>query len=340
MSELKITHSAAEGTLLAGTSRGDGVWDTIKAAQASYKIRGWKWFRSLGMFGVSYSRDKAPQLGLIDRTAEILREAGHTVTIEVDTAPRAMEEAEADRAEHMDERAYALNAKAGRKNAAADARHAAAQHIADGIPMGQPILVGHHSEKRHRADMRRIDSGMRAAIALEAEATTAAGRAASAEKHMQHREDPRRVARRIETLEAERRGVQRSIDGNTTRHLDGQGVPVYVFEHPPATGRHLEQCVARAADLDEKIRYWKAFLAEEVKEGRYNPVDLSVIKPGDLVRYWGGWRKVVKVNKVTISVESGYSWADKVKVVDVLGHQPAPAVEESVDLDAVQETTS
>lgn len=339
MSQLKITHSAAEGTLLEGTSRGDGVWETIKEAQATYKIRGWKWFRSLGMFGVSYSRDKAPQLGLIDRTAEILREAGHTVTIEVDAAPRAMEEAEADRAEHMDDRAEALHTKAGRKNAAADARHEAAKQIADGIPAGQPILVGHHSEKRHRRDMARIDAGMRAAIALEGEATAAADRAASAEKHMARREDPRRVARRIETLEADRRGVQRDIDGNTTRHLDGQGVPVYVFEHPPASGRHLEQCQARAAHLDEQIRYWKAFLEEETRAGRYNPVDLTAIKPGDLVRYWGGWRKVVKVNRVTISVESGYSWHDKVKVLDIVGHQPATTEPEALDLDAVQEAT-
>lgn len=340
MSALRIVYTPADGTLLYGSSKGDGAWEAIKAAQDKYRIRGWKYFRSLGMLGVSYSRDRAPQLGLMDVTADVLREAGFEVTVEVEAAPRLMEDAEADRAERMDDRADALHAKAGRKNAEADARHAAAKRIADGIPMGQPILVGHHSEKRHRADMRRIDNGMRAAIALEAEATTAADRAASAEKHMQRREDPRRCARRIETLEAERRGVQRDIDGNTTRHLDGQGVPVYVFEHPPATGRHLEQCQARAAHLDEQIRYWKAFLEEETKAGRYNPVDLLVIKPGDLVRYWGGWRKVVKVNKVTISVESGYTWADKVKVVDIIGHRPAPDAGESVDLDAVQEATS
>lgn len=36
--------------------------------------------------------------------------------------------------------------------------------IADGIPLGQPILVGHHSEKRHRRDLARIDSALHAAI--------------------------------------------------------------------------------------------------------------------------------------------------------------------------------
>jgi hypothetical protein len=36
-----------------------------------------------------------------------------------------------------------------------------ANTIAQAIPFGQPILVGHHSEKHHRADLARIDSAMR-----------------------------------------------------------------------------------------------------------------------------------------------------------------------------------
>ena len=44
---LTITHTAADGTLLEGTSKGDGAWDAIKVAQSSYKIRGWKYFLAL-----------------------------------------------------------------------------------------------------------------------------------------------------------------------------------------------------------------------------------------------------------------------------------------------------
>jgi len=39
-----------------------------------------------------------------------------------------------------------------------------AHKIGDMIPPGQPILVGHHSEKRHRRDLGRIDSNMRKGI--------------------------------------------------------------------------------------------------------------------------------------------------------------------------------
>jgi hypothetical protein len=45
-------------------------------------------------------------------------------------------------------------------------RGAEADRIASGIPMGQPILVGHHSERRHRKDLDRIQSGISASVEL------------------------------------------------------------------------------------------------------------------------------------------------------------------------------
>lgn len=41
-----------------------------------------------------------------------------------------------------------------------EARHAEARRIMNGIPLGQPILVGHHSERRARRDVARIDASM------------------------------------------------------------------------------------------------------------------------------------------------------------------------------------
>ncbi len=45
-----------------------------------------------------------------------------------------------------------------------EARYDAARSIGSRIPMGQPILVGHHSERGHRADLKRIDNNMRKSI--------------------------------------------------------------------------------------------------------------------------------------------------------------------------------
>lgn len=59
---------------------------------------------------------------------------------------------------------------ASKAKAAADSRFSAVGAIADTIPMGQPILVGHHSERRARRDADRIDRGMAAGVALTAKA--------------------------------------------------------------------------------------------------------------------------------------------------------------------------
>lgn len=330
---LRITHSAVDGTMLEGSSKGDGAWDVIKEAQAGYKLRGWKYFPSIRAIGVRNSRDRAPDLYNIEATAELLRAAGFEVTVEVDATPPAMEDAEGRRAERMDDRADALHAKAERLGAEADSRAQAAHDMAQTMN-GQPIQMGHHSQRRHQRDAARVEGHMRKSIELTDAAEGAEHRAVTAEKHMTHREDPRRVMRRLETLRADLRRAQRNLDGYTTRNLDGQGNPLYVFEHEPATGMHRRQLEVDMAHLETQIGYWQAFLDKEIAESRFSPVDLSSIKPGDLIKYWRGWRKVVKVNRVTVSVESGYSWADKVKVDDIFGHQPAAEVA-ALDLDEV-----
>ena len=43
-------------------------------------------------------------------------------------------------------------------------RYDTARSIGSHIPMGQPILVGHHSERGHRADLKRIDNNMRKSV--------------------------------------------------------------------------------------------------------------------------------------------------------------------------------
>ena len=49
-------------------------------------------------------------------------------------------------------------------------RYDAARGIGSRIPMGQPILVGHHSERGHRAELKRIDNNMRKSVEHNAKA--------------------------------------------------------------------------------------------------------------------------------------------------------------------------
>jgi hypothetical protein len=67
----------------------------------------------------------------------------------------------------MENRAELRRQWASKRVAKADAAFKAAKAVADMIPLGQPILVGHHSEKGARADAKRIENGMRAGIESE-----------------------------------------------------------------------------------------------------------------------------------------------------------------------------
>jgi hypothetical protein len=69
--------------------------------------------------------------------------------------------------ERMEKRAELRRAWAAKRAGKADAAFKAAHAVADMIPLGQPILVGHHSEKGARADAKRIENGMRAGIESE-----------------------------------------------------------------------------------------------------------------------------------------------------------------------------
>lgn len=103
---------------------------------------------------------------------------------------------------------------AGKRSARSAAGFASARRVADGIPLGQPILVGHHSERRHRRDIARIDAGMRAGVENERKANEMSARAeniiAAADAAI-YNDDPDAVealTAKLARLEAERERVK------------------------------------------------------------------------------------------------------------------------------------
>lgn len=66
--------------------------------------------------------------------------------------------------ERMERRAELRREWAQKRAAKAESAFKAARAVAEMIPLGQPILIGHHSEGRARADARRIESRMAAGI--------------------------------------------------------------------------------------------------------------------------------------------------------------------------------
>lgn len=65
------------------------------------------------------------------------------------------------RRERMEARLAKRETWAKKREQDAQAAHERALRLTDGIPFGQPILVGHHSEKRHRRTLQKADDAMR-----------------------------------------------------------------------------------------------------------------------------------------------------------------------------------
>jgi phospholipid N-methyltransferase len=93
----------------------------------------------------------------------------------------------------------------------ADRAHAGVSAIADNIPLGQPILVGHHSERRARKDAEKIQDGMRRAVKMWETSKYWEDRAQGARAHANYKEHPGVRQRRIKGLEAEKRGMERTL---------------------------------------------------------------------------------------------------------------------------------
>lgn len=103
-----ITHTPSAGTLLEGTSRGDGTNEIPKA-------HGWKWGRGLEKWYVPQSRDNTPKLQTIEATTKALTAAHHTVHVQLDRSVRNTAEIEADFAERAAQRAQHLQGVTERK---------------------------------------------------------------------------------------------------------------------------------------------------------------------------------------------------------------------------------
>jgi phospholipid N-methyltransferase len=93
----------------------------------------------------------------------------------------------------------------------AERAHSHVEQIAGGIPLGQPILIGHHSQRRAEKDAEKIRAGMNRAVNLWKTSEYWKQRAHASLAHAAYLERPDVRARRIKTLEADLRSRQRDI---------------------------------------------------------------------------------------------------------------------------------
>jgi hypothetical protein len=277
MGTITITHTRADGTLLDGSRKGDGVYELVRPF-------GFRSFPSLGCLGVQRSRDRAAQMWRINGARSALEAADWTVEVDIDEdSARPFAEAEAEREQRAEDRAERFSEGASRAQASSDAGYRAAHSIAEHIPPGQPVLPGHHSEKPHRRALARMDTGMRKFTDGAREAERLTERAETAAEYTERRNELGRTLRRIDTLEADRRRVGRSL----ARCTPGSGLSA--------------ELTRQRAELDEQLAHWRAVVARHEAEGLkvWSRPDFA---KGDFVQYQGTWYEVLRVNAKSLTI--------------------------------------
>jgi hypothetical protein len=132
-----------------------------------------------------------------------------------------------------------LEARAERLRGAAHGafKRADMSEAATGIPFGQPILVGHHSEGRHRAAIARADRAMRKGVELSKAATRAESRAAGVGSGGISSDDPDAIAKlraELAPLEA-RQAMMKAANGIIRRHKGEAAIPHLIQQGLPAS---------------------------------------------------------------------------------------------------------
>ena len=139
---------------------------------------------------------------------------------------------------------YEQKADQARKDAET-ARNKVAK-IASTIPPGQPVLVGHHSEARHRRDLERIDNGIRASIELEEKADYYEQKASGVGRAGISSDDPDAIEKlksKLATLEQEREDIK--THNKNARKNNEPTMPAWKLQNLGANIRHVKARIAK-----------------------------------------------------------------------------------------------
>ncbi len=218
---------------------------------------------------------------------------------------------------------YADNARKSAEDAFDRARS-----IADRIPLGQPLLLGHHSEKRHRADLTRIDTAQSKCCSESNRAKYWEERAQAAEKNRAiSSRDPNALERlqsKLEKLTAERDRMKAVNRAWRAGKLPGLGFSeeeiarmtariqeAYSWEKQPFPKWKVSNLSARVRDVQKRIEglEQRAELSSETIEGNGYRIEFS----DDPVRIEVYFDAIPPEETRTAMKRSGFRWSRYLK---------------------------
>lgn len=165
-------------------------------------------------------------------------------------------------AERAEAKAARIDEAIDKKRLESDSYYRAASSISERFAFGQPILVGHHSERKARKDSERMGRAMNNASAAMEKVRYLSWKAEGVERHANRKNRSDVRARRIKTLLAELRDLQRGINhGFIVKDLWEK-----IATKEPAEKIKAVEYFAGAHLKTGSASYWEAY--DDVKNGK------------------------------------------------------------------------
>lgn len=153
--------------------------------------------------------------------------------------------------EKLDNKRERLEARAFKFSKISDQAHVSADRMSSYIPLGQPILVGHHSEKRHRRDLERIHNGYRKSWEASKRAQQLQERAANVGSGGITSDDPEAISKlkeKLAGLEAEREAYK--TYNKQARAAGKESLPAYKLTN---LGANIRRVKGRIEELEKEL---------------------------------------------------------------------------------------
>jgi uncharacterized protein DUF3560 len=178
------------------------------------------------------------------------------------------------------------------------------------------MMPGHHSFHADRNRREKALANLDAARDHDRRAAWLGDRADAVRAHVDAKENPRVVMRRIQNLEAERRGRQRELDETSNTETGNTETG-----NTETAGEGYQQRVQREIDrLTENIAHQKQKLAQHAADGTFTAWSPDTLAKGDLVRGEFGWYRVTRVNRKSVSIDN-QQWPTKLPFDKIYGRR-------------------
>jgi len=211
--------------------------------------------------------------------------------------PVGIEYEDGGECDYASERPDRLKNAAERAETRSEEAYERSNALVDGIPYGQPILVGHHSQRRHEKTLERSRSAMDKSVEEAKKAEHLEYKAKSSARYQAYKERPDVIYRRIKRLKR----LKGEITSIKNQHHHEVLYQSYGLKDAPEEKKQaiIAQLKAAKQSANERIALIEAEITENeaaLAAAGGLAADSLDVQIGDVIK--GGWRGLCQIQKI------------------------------------------